>query len=78
MEILSYLRQQGRKGEIIHGKPSYIAERISILAKASAARKALEEPEESRAGEIWIFIYLLKKYIIEIPIAKFITKIIEL
>lgn len=42
MEILSYLRQQGRKGEIIHGKPSYIAERISILAKVSAARKALE------------------------------------
>ena len=27
---------------------------------------------------ICIFIYLLKKYIIEIPIAKFITKIIEL
>lgn len=42
MEILSYLRQQGRKGEIIHGQPAYIAERISILAKVSAARKALE------------------------------------
>ena len=26
--------------------------------RKAAARKALEEPEESRAGEIWIFIYL--------------------
>ena len=42
MEILSYLRQQGRKGEIIHGQPGYIAERISILAKVSSARKALD------------------------------------
>lgn len=31
MEILSWLRQNGRKGEIIHGAPAYIAERI--LAK---------------------------------------------
>lgn len=41
MEILSFLRQQGRKGEIIHGTTGYIAERISLLAKVEAARKSL-------------------------------------
>lgn len=33
MEILSYLNQQGRKGEIIHGSPDYIAERLGLLSK---------------------------------------------
>ena len=32
MEILSYLNQQGRKGEIIHGTPAYIAERLRLLS----------------------------------------------
>ena len=41
MEILSFLNQQGRSGEIIHGSVSYIAERINILAKVAKARKAL-------------------------------------
>ena len=41
MEILSYLNQQGRSGEIIHGSIEYIAERISVLAKVAQARKNL-------------------------------------
>ncbi len=41
LEIMSYLNQQGRCGEILHGSKEYIAERISILAKVLAARKKL-------------------------------------
>ena len=41
MEILSYLNQQGRKGEIIHGSPAYIAERLGLLSKVNSAREAL-------------------------------------
>lgn len=42
MEILSYLNQHGRSGEIIHGSISYIAERISTSAKVSAAMNKLK------------------------------------
>ena len=42
LEILSYLRQQGRKGEIIHGSVEYIAERLSLLARANSARQILK------------------------------------
>lgn len=42
LEILSYLNQQGRSGEIIHGSSEYIAERIITLAKTDAARKKLK------------------------------------
>ena len=42
MEILSYLRQNGIKGEIIHGSTEYVAQRIALLAKAAKARKRLE------------------------------------
>lgn len=41
MEILSYLNQKGRSGEIIHGSIDYIAERIGVLAKVAQARKML-------------------------------------
>ena len=41
MEILSYLNQQGRTGEIIHGSIPYIADRIRILAKVHEARSRL-------------------------------------
>ena len=41
MEILSYLNQQGMKGEIIHGPAEYIRSRIGILAKVSKARESL-------------------------------------
>ena len=42
MEILSYLRQNDFKGEIIHGSPDYISKRIRLLAKAGEARKSLK------------------------------------
>ena len=42
MEILSYLNQHERSGEIIHGSVSYIADRISTLAKVSAAMDKLK------------------------------------
>lgn len=41
MEILSFLRQNGCPGEIIHGGSRYIAERLALLADAEAARKKL-------------------------------------
>lgn len=42
MEILSYLRQQGLKGEIIHGESTYIAQRINTLLKVAEARQQLQ------------------------------------
>ena len=42
MEILSYLNQQGFKGEIIHGNNDYIHDRITILSKAYEARQQLQ------------------------------------
>lgn len=41
MEILSYLNQKGRSGEIIHGNINYIVERIAVLAKVAQACKKL-------------------------------------
>lgn len=41
MEILSYLRQNGYKGEIIHGNPTYISKKIMLLAKAGEVRTRL-------------------------------------
>jgi len=41
MEILSYLRENNLRGEIIHGKPEYIASRILLLEKAEGARKKM-------------------------------------
>ncbi len=42
MEILSYLNQQGIKGEILHGPTEYIRNRIDILAKVSKAKDSLK------------------------------------
>ena len=41
MEILSYLRQQGIRGEILHGSPQYVATRIRFLEKVEKARRSL-------------------------------------
>lgn len=49
MEILSFLRQNGREGEILHGSAAYIAERIAALSRASHARRRLQG---SRAGVV--------------------------
>lgn len=42
LEILSYLRQQGLKGEVLHGSSAYLSHRIELIGKASKARKALQ------------------------------------
>lgn len=49
MEILSYLNQHERSGEIIHGSISYIADRIGTLVKVSTA---LQKLKGSRLGII--------------------------
>lgn len=49
MEILSFLRQQGREGEILHGGAAYVAERIAALGRAAKARRRLQG---ARAGVI--------------------------
>ena len=41
LEILSYLKQNGLKGEVLHGSPEYISRRISILEKVATARASL-------------------------------------
>lgn len=42
MEILSFLRQNDFKGEIIHGDADYISKKIQLLAKVGEARKSLK------------------------------------
>ncbi len=42
MEILSYLRQRGIRGEILHGSPSFIRSRVSCLEKVEDARRSIE------------------------------------
>lgn len=42
MEILSYLRQHGAKGEILHGGVEYIAGRIKTLRNAQLAKAKLK------------------------------------
>lgn len=51
LEIMSYLNQQGCKGEILHGSVSYISERINVLAKVSEARKSLNGKNLGITGE---------------------------
>ena len=43
LEILSFLRQQGREGEILHGNPDYIATRIQVLCRVESALKRLRQ-----------------------------------
>ena len=42
LEILSFLRQKGLKGEIIHGCAEYIVRRVTLLASVGEARKRLD------------------------------------
>ena len=41
LEILSYLRQQGLKGEVLHGSEHYLQERVRTLETVALARKKL-------------------------------------
>jgi L-fucose isomerase-like protein len=50
MEILSWLKQRGIRGEILHGSHQYISSRISELVKLEAARKALKNTRAAVIG----------------------------
>ncbi|MBQ8968245.1 MAG: hypothetical protein IJ064_00725 [Bacteroidaceae bacterium] len=41
MEILSYLRQQGLQGEILHGTAEYVRRRIDVLERVALAKRQL-------------------------------------
>ena len=43
LEILSYLRQQGLRGEVLHGSDTYVSERIHTLEKVQETRSRLKE-----------------------------------
>ena len=42
LEILSYLRINGLRGEILHGQPDFVLRRITLLAQAGEARRKLD------------------------------------
>ena len=50
MEILSWLRQRGIRGEILHGSHQYISSRIQELTQLEAARKALKNTRAAVIG----------------------------
>ena len=43
LEILSYLKQQGLKGEVLHGSPEYLRSRIAAIGKAIEARDYMKD-----------------------------------
>ena len=42
MEILSFLRQQNLRGEIIHGSAEYVRKRVALLVRVAEARRQLD------------------------------------
>ena len=51
MEILSFLRQQGLEGEIIHGDAAYISRRIMLLKQVVTAKQQLQACRLGIIGE---------------------------
>ena len=51
MEILSYLRQKGLPGEIIHGSDEFVVDRITQLAKIFKVKKRLSGFRIARVGK---------------------------
>ena len=43
LEILSYLKQQGLKGEVLHGSAEYLRSRIEAVSKAIEARAYMKD-----------------------------------
>ncbi|MBQ9193124.1 MAG: hypothetical protein IJ156_05330 [Bacteroidales bacterium] len=43
LEILSYLRQQGLKGEVLHGSDAYLQQRVRSIEKVQEARAHLRD-----------------------------------
>ena len=50
MEILSWLKQRGIKGEILHGPDEYVSSRISQMVKLETARKTLRNTRAAIIG----------------------------
>lgn len=50
LEILSFLNQNGRRGEVLHGSAEYIAGRIETLARVNRARKELRDRSSASSG----------------------------
>lgn len=51
MEILSYLRQHGIAGEILHGPDAALSRRIALLEKAASARESLSRCRIGMVGK---------------------------
>lgn len=51
MEILSYLKQNNIKGEIIHGSDSFVIERLNTLARVFQAKKKISNFKFARVGK---------------------------
>ena len=51
LEILSYLRQQGLKGEVLHGSDAYVADRIRLVASVQEARARLKDMRIGVVGQ---------------------------
>lgn len=51
LEILSYLRQQGLKGEVLHGSGEYLRERIQLLETVAEARIKLKDTRIGVVGQ---------------------------
>ena len=51
LEILSYLRQQGLKGEVLHGSETYLRERVHAIGLVQEARLRLRDKRIGVIGE---------------------------
>ena len=51
LEILSYLGQQGLRGEVLHGSPEYLRGRINALERVAVARQKLQGARIGVIGE---------------------------
>ena len=51
LEILSYLRQQGMQGEILHGSAQYVSSRIRMLNRVGEAEQKLRQCRLGVIGE---------------------------
>lgn len=86
LEILSYLRQNGLKGEVLHGSPEYISRRIALLEKVATARASLSgstigiigKPSDWLISSTWDADVLLDKLglsLVDIPMEDLVSAI---
>ena len=76
MEILSFLKQKGLKGEILHGSPEYIRRRIALIAKVGEARRQLRGARLGIVGQPsdWLIssiVHALKSVDVQDEVEKF-------